>query len=156
MQDPTEEITHRVRDLIDPLLRSRAVELVELVCRPAGGRLLLRCLVDTARGVTVQELTELNRAIGAVLDEHDAVPERYVLEVSSPGLDRPLKVASDFERVIGRRVRVRTNQPLDSRWEHVGELLGAGELVVVLKLDSGDKLQIPLAQILSAVQEVRL
>lgn len=156
MQEPTEEITHRVRDLIDPLLRSRGAELVELTCRPAGGRLLLRCLVDTASGVTLQQLGDLNRAIGAVLDEHDAVPQRYVLEVNSPGLDRPLKLPSDFERVIGRRVRVRTSLPLDSRWEHVGELLGVSEEVVVLRLDSGDKLQIDLGQIASAAQEVQL
>lgn len=151
-----EEITKRVEELIRPLLANRLVELVELTCHPGGGRLTLRCLVDTARGITVQELSDLNHAIGAVLEEHDAVPGAYLLEVSSPGLDRPLKRWTDFERVIGRRVKVRTHVLVDSRLEHAGELLSANEEAVVLRLDSGDKIQIFLSQVASAVQDVQL
>ncbi len=151
---PIEELSQRVKDLIQPLLYSRQVELVELTCRPGGGRLILRCLVDTARGITVQELSELNRAMGAVLDEHDAVPGAYLLEVSSPGLDRSLKRWMDFERVIGRRVKVLTHVPVDSRFEHLGKLLSANEEAIVLSLDSGDKVQILLSQVASAVQEI--
>ena len=147
-------ILNRVQELIQPLLVSRGVELVELSAHPAGGRLILRCLVDTARGITLDELSGLNRSIGAVLDEHDVIPDRYLLEVSSPGLDRPLKTGTDFERVIGRRVRVMTSVPIVARQEHQGEVLGANEEAVVLRLDSGDKLQIPLLQITHAVQEI--
>jgi ribosome maturation factor RimP len=149
-----EQIARRVEELIRPLLASRQVELVEFTCRPAGGRILLKCLVDTARGITVQQLSELNRAIGAVLDEHDAVPTSYLLEVSSPGLDWPLKRWTDFERVIGRRIRVTTLVALDSRFEHIGTLLSANEEAISLALDSGDKLKIPIAQIASAVQDI--
>ena len=149
-------LLNRVRELIQPLLVSRGVELVDLVCHPAGGRLILRCLVDTARGITLDELSGLNRSIGAVLDEHDAVPDRYLLEVSSPGLDRPLKTAADFERVIGRRVRVMTSVPLAGGQEHWGEVLGAGEELVTFRMDSGEKLQVPLSQIVRAVQDVSL
>ena len=149
-------ILNRVRELIQPLLSSRGVELVELSAHPGGGRLTLRCLVDTARGVRLDELSGLNRSIGAVLEEHDVIPDRYLLEVSSPGLDRPLKTGTDFERVIGRRVRVLTADPLDARQEHHGEVLSANDEAVVLRIDSGDKLQIPLAQITRAVQEIEI
>ena len=155
MMDQT-AILNRVRELIQPLLAGRGAELVELSAHPAGGRLILRCLVDTARGITLDELSGLNRSIGAVLDEHDVIPDRYLLEVSSPGLDRPLKTATDFERVIGRRVRVMSTVPIVAQQEHRGEVLNAGEEAVVLRLDSGDKLQIPLSQIMRAVQEIGL
>ena len=155
MMDQT-EILNRVRELIRPILANRGVELVELTCHPGGGRLTLRCLVDTARGVTIDELSGLNRSIGAVLEEHDVIPDQYVLEVSSPGLDRPLKTAADFERVIGRRVKVTTSAPVADRQEHRGEVLAANEEAVVLRLDSGEKLPIPLLQIQHAVQEIEI
>ncbi|MBI3615297.1 MAG: ribosome maturation factor RimP [Candidatus Omnitrophica bacterium] len=151
-----EAVLSQVRELIQPLLASRRTELVELTCRPEGSRVVLRCLVDTARGITVDELSRLNQAIGALLDEHDLIPDRYLLEVSSPGLDRPLKTQIDFERTIGRRIRVMMTVPVDSQWEMTGELLGAGEEMITLKLDNGDKLQILLSQISRAVQEIKL
>ncbi|MBI3323412.1 MAG: ribosome maturation factor RimP [Candidatus Omnitrophica bacterium] len=141
--------------MTEPLLASRNVELVEMTCRPTGGGLALKFLVDTARGVSVGDLSALNRAIGAVLDEHDAVPERYTLEVSSPGLDRPLRSGRDFERVIGRRVRVLTSVPVNDRQEHRGDVLGASDEAVTLKADSGEKVLIPLSQITHAAQEIK-
>ena len=152
----TTAIANQVRNLIEPLLTSRRVELVELTCHYGGGRLVLRCLMDTVRGITLDELSNLNRAIGALLDEHEVVSEHYLLEVSSPGLDRPLKRWTDFDRVIGRRLRVvRAVQPGSSQ-EHRGELLSVNEEAIVLRLDSGDKLQIPLSEITYAVQEIGL
>ncbi len=153
MSDQT-EILNRVRELILPLLASRGVELVDLTCHPGGGGLTLRLLADTARGITIDELSRLNRSIGALIEEHDLIPDRYFLEVSSPGLDRPLKTASDFERVIGRRVRVTTSAPVADRHEHRGEVLSAGEEAVMLRLDSGEKRQVPLSLITHAVQEI--
>ena len=147
-------ILDRVRELTQPLLASRQMELVELTCRPHGGGWVLRFLVDTTAGVRVGDLSSLNRSIGAILEEHDAVPERYTLEVSSPGLDRLLKSGRDFERVIGRRVKILTSAPVNDKQEHHGNVLGASDEVVSLKTDSGEKVLIPLAQIIHAIQEV--
>ncbi len=149
-------VVNRVRELIGPLLSSRGVELVDLICHPGGGRLTLRLLVDTARGITLDELSGLNRSVGALLEEHDVIPDRYLLEVSSPGLDRSLKTVADFERVIGRRVRVTTSVSVADRHEHRGEVLGANEEAVMLRLDSGEKRQVPLSQIAHAVQEIEI
>lgn len=148
-------LLQRVRELIEPILADRQVELVDLTCHPGGGRFLVRCLVDAAGGVTLDQLSTLNRAIGAVLEEHDVIPDRYLLEVSSPGLDRPLKRWTDFERIIGREIRVLTSVPVNGRQEHRGELLSADEQSVVLRLDSGDQLRIHLNQIATAVQDVK-
>lgn len=149
-------LLQRVRELMEPLLKARQVELVDLTCRPGGGRLLVRCLVDTTAGITLDQLSGLSRAVGAVLEKHDAIPDRYLLEVSSPGLDRPLKTWIDFERVIGRRIRVHTSVPVDARQEHLGELLSASEEAIVLRLDGGDKLPVLLSQITYAVQDIHL
>ena len=116
----------------------------------------MRFLVDTARGVTLEDLSHLNRAIGALLEERDLIPERYVLEVNSPGLDRPLKTSLDFERVIGRRVKMTTLLPICEKWEHSGKLVSANGEAVVLLLDTGEKRRIGLSQIARAIQEVDL
>ncbi len=151
-----EVMTQRVTELVQPVLASRQVELVELTCRNAGPRVLVRILVDTARGIRMDELSHLNQAIGALLEEHDVIPSAYTLEVSSPGLDRPLKTPLDFERVIGRRIKISTNAPVNSKWEYAGELLNANEEAIVLKLDNGEKLQILLSMITRAVQDINL
>ncbi len=151
-----EAMTQRVTELVQPILASRQVDLVELTCRNAGPRVLVRILVDTARGIQMDELSHLNRAIGALLEEHDLIPSAYTLEVSSPGLDRPIKTPLDYERVIGRRIKISTNAPVNSKWEYAGELLNANEEAIVLKLDNGEKQQIPLSAINRAVQDFSL
>ncbi len=151
-----EAIVTRVKELVGPVLASRQIELVELIYGNAGGRILLRFLVDRPRGVTVSEISSLNRAIGAILEEYDVIPGAYMLEVSSPGLDRPLRTPIDFERVIGRRVSVSTAVPVNSKREHAGELLNANEEAIILKLDQGDKLRILISEIAYAVQEIKL
>ena len=147
---------NRIRELAGPLLAGRHAELVELTCRFEGSRTLLRFLVDTAGGIHLNELNELNRAIGALIDEHELIPSSYTLEVSSPGLDRPLKTPLDFERVIGRRLKVSTLVPIRSRQEFSGELVSAGEESIFVRLDTGDKVQIQLSEIARATQEIKL
>ena len=146
----------RVQELVSPVLKARQVDLVELVCHSTGGRYLLRFLVDTAHGIKVSELGSVNRAIGTLLEEHDIIPSAYVLEVSSPGLDRPLKTQTDFERLIGRRVQVSTLVPVSFKREHVGEVINVNEEAVMLKSDQGEKIRILFAEIARTVQEIDL
>ena len=151
-----EAMTQRVKELVQPVLTARHVDLVELTCRNAGPRVLVRFLLDTAQGIRMDELSHLNQAIGALLEEHDVIPGAYTLEVSSPGLDRPLKTPLDFERVIGRRIKVSTNAPVNAKWEFAGELLNANEEAIVVRLDNGEKQQILLSVITRAVQDIHL
>ena len=151
-----EAIVSRVKELIQPLLDSRRTELVELTCRVEGNHVVLRCLVDAVQGITLAELSHLNQAIGALLEEYEVISDRYLLEVNSPGLDRPLKTPLDFERVIGRRIKVNTVLPGNSSREYIGELMAANDQSILLRLDVGEKVQIPLSEISYAVQEIRL
>ncbi len=151
-----EPIIEKVKALVAPLLASRRVDLVELTYRFEGSRMVLRFLVDTAAGIRLDELGRLNQAIGALLDEHDAIPSAYALEVNSPGLDRPLKTPLDFERMIGRRIKVSTTVPVAFRSELVGELANANDEAIVLKTDGGDRVRILLTEIARATQEIKL
>ena len=151
-----DQVLARVHGLVDPILEARHVELVELTYRRAGPQTVLRFLVDTAAGITVEECGALNRAIGAVLEEHDVIPERYCLEVASPGADRPLRTARDFERVLHRRVQLHLREPVEGFQTVVGALEGVGEAVVTVVVDHGPRLRIPLASIASATQEISL
>lgn len=151
-----EATIQKVKEMIEPLLRSRRAELVEAHYRFEGRGIVLRLLVDTPSGIRVDELAFLNQAIGALLDEHELIPERYTLEVSSPGLDRSLKTGIDFERVIGRRIKIYLTSAVNGRQEQVGKVLNASEEAVVIETDRGEKLKIPLAEIAKAIQEIEI
>lgn len=92
--------------LFQPLLESRGVELVELVITGGQRRKLVRIYVDRSNGITIGECAELSRNLADVLDTHDPIDGTYVLEVSSPGLTRPLKNDRDFERALGKSVKL--------------------------------------------------
>ena len=92
-------VTQRVWELAEPLALAAGLELVDVQYRPEGGRIVLRLLLDRPEGgVTLDELTRVSRELGDVLDAHDAVPGRYHLECSSPGLNRPLVREPHFRR----------------------------------------------------------
>src|SRR6185369_11695175 len=109
-------VTQRVWELAEPLALATGLELVDVQYRPESGRIVLRLLLDRPDGrVTLDELTRVSRELGDVLDAHDAVPGRYHLECSSPGVNRPLLREAHFRRARGEheRVRVRTRDPID-------------------------------------------
>jgi ribosome maturation factor RimP len=129
-------VTRRVWELSEPLARAAGLELVDVQYRPEGGRLILRLLLDRfadrpveepVAGVTLDELARVSRELGDVLDAHDAVPGRYHLECSSPGLNRPLVRPEHFRRAVGQRVRVRMQEPLNGRRQFRGVLDDATE-----------------------------
>ena len=121
-------VTQRVWDLAEPVALARGLELVDVQFRPEGGRTVLRLLVDRPDGgVTLDDLTRLSRELGDLLDVHDAVPGRYHLECSSPGLNRPLVRPEHFRRAVGQRVRVRMQEPVDGRRQFRGVLDDATE-----------------------------
>lgn len=157
--------SRRIRELIAPVLASREVVLVDLTCRKESGRWMLRFLVGRGSGITLDELGALNKAIGAVIEEHELLPERSVLEVNSPGLDRRLRTETDFLSVIGRRLVVTlglvtpASLPAgrQARTEQViGKLIRAETGVIWLELGSGESRRVDLADIQHAVQEIKI
>ena len=126
------QVRRRVEEIADSLLKDEGLELVDLEYRREGRRWVLRLFIDKEGGVTIEDCAAVSRDLGDILDAKDAVPEAYVLEVSSPGLNRRVRKKEDFSRFTGRKVEVRLTVPQDGRRKIVGNILGVeGEAVVV-------------------------
>jgi ribosome maturation factor RimP len=150
----TEEIVKRINELLQPLLESQGVELVETVLlRPRRGRSTLRIFLDRPGGINLDGLTRISRVAGELLEVHDLIPEAYHLEVSSPGLTRELKQVADYRRYAGRLVRLTTRAPWEGRQVHRGILQGLEDGEVYLK-EGGTLLRIPLKEIARARLEI--
>ena len=103
--------------------------------------------IDSESGVTVDDCARVSYQVSGVLDVEDPIPGNYQLEISSPGLDRPLFRARDYERFAGQLVFVRLRQPLNGRRRFKGRLEGLHDQDVVLELEDGAHVQLPLVAI---------
>lgn len=112
----------RLTTLIESVVERAGAELVDLQVTGSHGRPTVRAYVDTEGGITLDECARLSRQVEEALEGAGAVPERYVLEVSSPGIERPLTKRSHFERYRGQEVAVRLYQKHDGRKQFVGTL----------------------------------
>jgi ribosome maturation factor RimP len=147
-----EEILEKVRQLAAPLAAQEGLELVDVEIGGGGGRQTLRLFIDKAGGVTLDDCTSVSRAVSTALDVEDPLQGAYDLEVSSPGLDRPLRTPEHFEQFQGSKVRVKTFGPVpecENRKTFVGILKGYGDGAVVVDVD-GKEFRIPHAQISKA------
>jgi ribosome maturation factor RimP len=99
-------IKEKIAGLIAPIIDAHQIDLIDIELKGKPGQLVLRIYVDMVGGIGLDQCAVISREISDVLDMADLIQGRYRLEVSSPGLDRPLKSARDFERNIGRQVRV--------------------------------------------------
>ncbi|HTP63939.1 MAG TPA: ribosome maturation factor RimP [Geobacteraceae bacterium] len=155
------DVVARVTELAEPLAASLGLELVEVEYRQEGGRMVLRLFIDREGGVTLDDCAAVSRELAEILDVEDFIHGRYNLEVSSPGLDRPLKKPEDYERFAGRLVKIRTAELLpddagNMRKTFTGELLGLEGGVVRLKLKEGQSAGIPLEKVAKANLEFEI
>ena len=151
-----DELKDRITGLIEPVVNAAGVELDDLEMGKMQGKMLLRVYIDKAGGVTIDDCEIVSREVEAVLDVEDPIPYSYVLEVSSPGLDRPLKSPKDFRRFSGEKVRVVTRDPIDRQTFFVGELESATDDNIVLLLPREKKVTIPYENISKARLEVEV
>ncbi len=113
----------RVREIVERVASSSSLEVVETDLRGVGKSRMLRIFIDKPGGVTHEDCANLSREVGTILDVEDAIPGgSYVLEVSSPGLDRKLSRPADYERFIGSRVKLTTRNPLNGTRHFEGRL----------------------------------
>jgi ribosome maturation factor RimP len=129
-------LSERLRRAIEPVAAELGLELVEVEFKHSGARAALRVFVDRPGRVTLQECERLSRRLDPLLDAEELIQGAFDLQVSSPGLDRPLRRPTDFTRAVGERVRL-TLRPLEGRPRVCTGLLRAAGEVLELSLDDG-------------------
>jgi ribosome maturation factor RimP len=132
--------------MFEPGIRALGFELVDVEYAADGGRNVLRIYIDSPAGITVDDCAKVSRQVSAVLDVEDPIPEQYVLEVSSPGLDRPLVKREDFERFAGQQVKVRMREAVTGRRNFKGTLVGVEGDAIVVHVDQ-ERYSLPMAKI---------
>lgn len=152
----TAEIVDRVRSLAEPILADRGLELVDLEFRREGRGWTLRLYMDRAGGVTLDDCQRVSQELGDHLDVADLIPYSYNLEVSSPGLDRPLTRDADFLRFAGKAARITTSEAIQGQRNFHGRLAGLADGEVLLDLADGRQARIPPGLIARARLEIEL
>jgi ribosome maturation factor RimP len=132
-----------------PLVEGLGYELWELEYSPGRGNGCLRLYIDAPAGITLDDCERVSRAVSEVLDAEDPIPGQYTLEVSSPGLERPLRTAQHFARFVGETVSVETVQAIEGRRRFKGALTAAGADTVEVEVD-GKRWTLPLGGIRKA------
>jgi ribosome maturation factor RimP len=140
MDATVEQVWH----LAAPVAAQQGMEIIDIEFQREGGRggRILRLYLDKEGGPNMDEISRVSRALSDVLDSADAIESSYTLEVSSPGINRPLRRPEHFARFVGKRIRVRTRDPIDGRRSFLGILnQAAGDKIVVVQ--DGKEFTIP-------------
>ncbi len=135
--------------LVAPVVEASGLELVEVTFRREAGRKVLRVVVDREGGVDIDTISATAEQVSRRLDLEGFAPGLYALEVSSPGIERPLRRPVDFRRRVGDRVKVRTVSSIEGARNHAGALVSADAEAIVIATDGGE-LRVPYEEIASA------
>src|SRR3954463_16336823 len=154
-------VVDRVQALAARIAESYGLEIFDVQFRREAGGMVLRVQIDrpgpaaTAEdSVSVGDCARVSRDLSAILDVEDVVPVAYTLEVSSPGLDRPLRGADDYRRFAGRRAKIVMRERVDGQGYFKGRLAGVDGHTVLIDGDDGQRHQVPLTLITRANLEV--
>jgi len=128
-----------VTELVLPIVEKNSYELVDVEFVKEGANWYLRVYIDKEGGITLDDCQIVSEELSVILDKTDPIEQRYFLEVSSPGIERPLKKDRDFERYKGHPVILKTFNAIDGKKVFEGELVGLIDNKIVIKTDSGNK-----------------
>lgn len=129
------EKENTLRDRIASLVTALGYEFVGCELHQSGGSALLRIYVDSTAGVKVDDCSKVSRQVSAMLDVEDPIKGRYTLEVSSPGIDRPLFELAQYQKFIGKCIKVRVHAPIDGHRNFLGVLLRVEETTISLLVE---------------------
>jgi ribosome maturation factor RimP len=155
------DLVGQVRVIASRVAASYSLEIFDVQFRREAGGMILRIQIDrpgpaatAEESVSVEDCANVSRELSAILDVEDIVPSAYTLEVSSPGLDRPLRSVDDFRRFTGRRARVVTREPVDGQTFLRGTLGGADDRHVLIDAEDHKRHRVPIDAIRRANLEV--
>ncbi|ACL74835.1 ribosome maturation factor RimP [Ruminiclostridium cellulolyticum] len=128
-------IQQTVTELVSPVVESLNYELVDIEYVKEGANWYLRVYIDKPGGISIDDCQAVSEQVSDLLDKDDPIDQSYFLEVSSPGLDRPLKTEKDFAKYKGELVEVKVFQPIDGKKIFEGELVGLKDNIIVINQD---------------------
>lgn len=123
----------RTEEILAPIIEEHEFELVDVEYVKEGGTWYLRAYIDKPGGITIDDCETVSRRLSDILDEKDYIEDAYILEVSSPGLGRPLRKDKDFKRSLGEEVELRTYRMIEKRKEFTGILRSYDEKTVTIE-----------------------
>jgi ribosome maturation factor RimP len=148
------ELLRKIEDIISPTVVGMGFEVVRVAMSRGGGTLQIMIEPADGRPMDVEDCATLSRALSAVLDVEDPIASAYTLEVSSPGIDRPLTREKDYVRWTGHVVRMETTQPIEGRRRFKGTLLGLENGTVRIRLEDGKEAEVLMTEISRAKLEL--
>jgi ribosome maturation factor RimP len=148
------EIVKSVRTLVAPVVESEGMELVDIEFKKEGKTWYLRIFIDKPGGVTLLDCEKISREVEVLLDIEDIIDRSYTLEVSSPGLDRPLKTKEDYLRFQGKLVKIKTFSSIHGQKVFSGYLQGIQDDKVRIRTKSNQEIEIPYENISRSRLEV--
>lgn len=137
----------RVAELIEPSVTALGYELVGVEYLPQGKHSIVRVYIDHEDGIRVEDCEQASRQISGVLDVEDPISGQFLLEVSSPGIDRPLFKAEHYERFSGEVAEIRLRTPQQGQRKFTGRLAGVENDCVLLDMENGDQVSLPINDI---------
>ena len=149
-----ETLSQDVSEAVRSLLDAQDIEFIELQLRQHKGQWLVRVFVDHNNGISLEDCRSLSLEIGQLLDAESLIPDSYVLEVSSPGLDRPLKSLRDFRRQYQRMVTVFLHAPYLNKAQYTGRVAAVTEAHLFLHADTETPITIPFSSIDHGIVEL--
>ena len=141
----SESVASKIEEIAQRVAGSEGLELVEVEVKGGGNQRFVRISIDKPEGVTHADCEHISQHVGTILDIEDVIPGgKYTLEVSSPGLERKLARPREFERFVGRKVKVVLRQPVENQRTWVGALRNFAEGIITLEPSPGKSIQFPL------------
>ncbi|MCR5154873.1 MAG: ribosome maturation factor RimP [Lachnospiraceae bacterium] len=134
-----EEYEKKTTDLLMPIIERNDCELVDVEFAKEAGTFYLRAIIDKEGGFTVNDCETVSRELSDLLDQKDFINESYILEVSSPGLDRPLKKENDYKRSLGKDVEIKLYKAIEKQKEFEGQLKSYTEDTVTILINNEEK-----------------
>lgn len=131
---------NRVLPLLEPIISDNNLELVDVEFIKEGANWYLRVYIDKENGVDIVDCEKVSRAFEEKLDEKDPIEQPYILEVSSPGIDRPLKKPEDFVKYAGEVIDIKLYKGVHGKKQHQGELISLNEGILLIRDEDGNEL----------------
>ncbi len=146
----------RLVELLTPVVEQEKYEFVDLQYKKEGKRWVIRLFIDKPGGIGVEDCSKTSQKVSFLLDNETWLPQGYVLEVSSPGIDRPLHSEKDYLNSVGSKIKVKLYESINNQKRFIGKLLEVKEDKIVLELENSVKQEIEIIKISYAARVVEI